>query len=183
MLRIVALLFVIAALLLGLRAFDLPSINTGEQPRLSTPGNSDYYMTDAVVRQMDKTGKLAYRMTLGETLHFPDDSAKLTDIDVHYLSGSQTYWDVTAERGRVPPGERDIHLYDGVTGRHPKPDGSVVHVTTDNAWVRPDSNRIDSKAHVKAREPGQTVEGDGMTIDLDTDKLRLLDNVHVTYTP
>jgi len=183
MLRIVAILLATAAILLGLRALEVPSLGGEDQPRLSTPGNSDYYMTDAVVRQMGTNGQLAYRMTVAETLHFPNDAAKLTDIDVHYLAGSKTYWDVTAKHGRVPPGERDIYLHDGVTGRHPKPDGTVVHVVTDNAWVRPDSNHIDTEAHVKATQPGQTVEGDGMTIDLETDKLRLHNNVQVTYTP
>jgi len=183
MLRIVAVLLVISAVLLGLRAWDRPDIGTPAKPRLSTPDNSDYYMTDAVVHQMNEQGGLAYRMTVGETLHFPDDSARMTDIDVHYLAGTSTYWDITAKHGRVPPGERDIHLYDGVKGRHPKPDGNVVQVTTDNAWVRPDADRIDTQAHVVAVEPGRRAEGDGMQVDLKTDKLRLLNNVQVTYTP
>lgn len=183
MLRVVAILLAISAVLLTLRAFDQPNIGTPENPRLETPDNSDYYMTDAVVKQMDDNGNLVYRMNIGETLHFPDDSARLTDIDVHYLAGTSTYWDVTAAKGRVPPGKRDIYLYDGVHGRHPKPEGSVVTVETDNAWVRPDADRIDTQAHVTATEPGQRVEGDGMEVDLATDKLKLLNNVQVTYTP
>lgn len=183
MLRIVAALLVISAVLLGVRALDKRDVGTPAEPRLSTPDNSDYYMTDAVVHQMNKQGGLAYRMTVAQTLHFPDDSARLTDIDVHYLAGTKTYWDVTAKHGRVPPGKRDIYLHDGVEGRHPKPDGNVVHVTTDNAWVRPDTDRIDTEAHVVAIEPGQRVEGDGMEVNLKTDKLRLLNNVQVTYTP
>ncbi|MES1926089.1 LPS export ABC transporter periplasmic protein LptC [Salinisphaera sp. T31B1] len=183
MLRVIAGLLVIAGLVLGLRTLDRPEIGSPAQPRLVTPDNSDYYMTDAVVRQMDDQGGLAYRMTLGETLHFPDDSARLTDIDVHYLAGTQTYWDVTAAKGRVPPGKRDIYLYGGVEGRHPRPDGPVVRINTDNAWVRPDADRIDTKAHVTAVQPGRRVEGDGMEVDLKTDKLRLLENVQVTYTP
>ncbi|GAB3679932.1 LPS export ABC transporter periplasmic protein LptC [Salinisphaera aquimarina] len=183
MLRVLVVLLAVSAVLLGLRLFETPAIGTPGEPRLSTPDNSDYYLTDAVVKQMDKQGALAYRMTLGETLHFPDDSARLKDIDVHYLAGTKTYWDVTAKQGRVPAGERDIYLYGGVEGRHPKPDGPVVRINTDNAWVRPDSNRIDTQAHVTAVQPGQRVEGDGMEVDLKTDKLRLLKNVQVTYTP
>ncbi|MAS11408.1 LPS export ABC transporter periplasmic protein LptC [Salinisphaera sp.] len=183
MLRIVAVLLVISAVLLGIRALDTPAIGTPSEPRLETPDNSDYYMTEAVVHQMNENGGLDYRMTLAETLHFPDDSARMTDIDVHYLAGTKTYWDVTAKHGRVPPGKRDIYLYDGVKGRHPKANGNVVDITTDNAWVRPDADRIDTEAHVTAVEPGQRVEGDGMEVNLKTDKLRLLNNVQVTYTP
>ncbi len=181
--RIIAALLVICAIVVGLRTVETPRIGTPAEPRLATPDNSDYYMTDAVVRQMDAQGNLAYRMNLGQTLHFPDDSARLSDIDVHYLAGTDTYWDVTAAKGRVPPGKRDIYLYDGVKGRHPRPEGPVVTIDTDNAWVRPDSDRIDTKAHVTAIEPGRRVEGDGMEVDLKTDKLRLLENVQVTYAP
>ncbi|MES1931979.1 hypothetical protein T35B1_05193 [Salinisphaera shabanensis T35B1] len=184
MLRIVAILLAVSAVLLGLRVVGLDRARTDtDKPHLSTPDNSDYYMSDAVVRQMDDTGQLAYRMTVAQSLHFPDESARLTDIDVHYLAGTKTYWDVTAQRGRVPAGERDIYLYDGVTGRHPRVDGNVVEITTDNAWVRPDTDRIDTQAHVTATQPGQRVEGDGMEVNLKTDKLRLLENVQVTYTP
>ena len=184
MLRIVAILLVASAVLLGLRVINNERTSGADDaPRLSTPDNSDYYMSDAVVRQMDDQGKLAYRMTVAESLHFADDSARLTDIDVHYLAGTKTYWDVSAERGRIPAGERDIYLYDGVTGRHPRVNGNVVEIVTDNAWVRPDTDRIDTQAHVTATEPGQRVEGDGMEVNLKTDKLRLLENVQVTYTP
>ncbi|ROO37793.1 LPS export ABC transporter periplasmic protein LptC [Salinisphaera orenii] len=183
MLRVIAVLLVIAAGVIALRWADSPDPGTPTAPRLSTPENSDYYMTDAVVHQMDPQGDLAYRMRLGQTLHFPDDSARLRDIDVHYLAGTKTYWDVTAARGRIPAGERDIYLYDGVEAVHPRPNGPVVRIETDNAWVRPDADRIDTRAHVTATQPGQRVEGDGMEVDLDTDKLRLLSNVQVTYTP
>lgn len=183
MLRIIAGLMIVAALVLAMRSYDKPRIGTPAEPRLATPDNSDYYMTDAVVHQMNSDGGLAYRMNLGQTLHFPDDSARLTDIDVHYLSGTDNYWDVVATKGRIPPGKRDIYLYDGVQGRHPRPNGPLVTIDTDNAWVRPDSDRIDTEAHVTAVEPGRRVEGDGMEVDLKTDKLRLLDNVQVIYTP
>lgn len=183
MLKIIAALVTVAAIVLAMRSYDNPRIGTPAQPRLATPDNSDYYMTDAVVHQMNSSGGLAYRMTLGQTLHFPDDSARLSDIDVHYISGTDTFWDVVAAKGRIPAGQRDIYLYDGVQGRQPRSGGSVIEVDTDNAWVRPDSDRIDTTAHVVAVEPGRRVEGDGMEVDLKTDKLRLLDNVQVTYTP
>lgn len=175
-------LAVLATVLIGLRLYQAHQASGAAGNTLSTPDNSDYYMTDATVYQMGKNGQLVYRMTAAQTLHFADDSARLEDIDVHYLAKTTTYWDVTAKRGRVPAGQHDIYLYGGVKARHPNPDGSMVHLTTDNAWVRPDANRIDSKAHVKAIEPGRTVEGDGLRVNLDTDKLNLLNNVHVTYT-
>jgi len=155
---------------------------SGDAAQLSTPDNSNYYMDDATVYQLNKQGDLAYRLKAKRSLHFPDDSSRFTDIAVHYLSGTDTYWDLTADKGRIPAGKRDLYIYDGVTGDHPNDNGTVVHVTTDHAWVRPDADRIDSDAPVKAVQPGQTLEGNGLRINLKTNKLDILHDVHVIYT-
>lgn len=182
--RIGAILAVVCLALFGLGSW-LSTLNdpaAGPAP-VRTPDNSDYYMQGATVYQMSKQGQLAYRMKVAQILHFADDSARLSDIDVHYLEGTKTYWNLHSAKGRVPAGQRDLYLYGGVVIHHPRENGNVVKVTTSHAWVRPKANRVDSDAHVTAIEPGQKVTGDGMRINLDTNKLNLLDNVHVTYTP
>lgn len=173
---------VIAALVVSAAFLYHQQRAPGDQARLTTPDNSDYYMDDATVYQLDKQGGLAYRLTSARSLHFPDDSARFTDIHVHYLSDTDTYWDLAADKGRIPAGQRDIYLYDGVTGKHPNKNGSLVHIKTDHAWVRPDAHRVDSDAAVKAVQPGQVLEGNGMRINLKTNKLDILHNAHVTYT-
>ncbi|MDA3919212.1 MAG: LPS export ABC transporter periplasmic protein LptC [Salinisphaera sp.] len=171
---------VICAVVVGTTFFYRSEI-AHNKPELATPGNSDYYMDGATVYQLNPQGQLAYRLTAAQSLHFPDDSSRFTDIHVHYLSGTDTYWNLAAQKGRIPAGQRNLYLYDGVTGQHPTADGSVVHMTTDHAWVRPDANRIDSDAAVRATQPGQVLEGNGLRINLKTNKLNILNNVHVTY--
>lgn len=184
MLRIGAILAVICAALFGVGGWLGTIKHSSPKPGpVRTPENSDYYMQGATVYQLSKQGDLAYRMKVAQTLHFADDSARLSDIDVHYLEGTKTYWNLHADKGRVPAGQRDLYLYDGVIIHHPRENGNVVKVTTSHAWVRPKANRVDSDAHVTAIEPGQKVTGDGMRINLNTNKLNLLNNVHVTYTP
>lgn len=153
-----------------------------DAPRLSTPDNSDYYMSDATVYQLNQQGALAYRLKARQSLHFPDDSARFTDIHVHYLSDIDTYWNLAAGKGRIPAGQRDLYIYDGVTGQHPTADGRMVRLKTDHAWIRPDADRIDSDAAVRATQPGQVLEGNGLRINLKTNKLNILNDVHVTYT-
>lgn len=183
MFRIAAVLVVLCTFVLGLRLVYENHPGTASRSSLSTPDNSDYYMTDATAYQMDGQGHLAYQVTSAQALHFPDDSARLKNIDVHYLKNSKTRWEVTAALARVPAGRHDVYLYDGVKARHPLPGGRALSVVAEHAWVHPKRNRIDSQAQVKAIAPGHTTRGDGMQINLDTDKLRLLKNVHVTFTP
>lgn len=156
---------------------------TGPQTAaVTTPDNSDYYLEDATVYQFGDNGALTYRAHAAETLHFANDSARLSDIDVHYVKGTKTYWDLHADKGRIPAGQRDIYLYDGVTGQHPRDNGQLVHFTTPHAWVRTERNLVETEAAVKTTQPGQTVSGNGMRIDLDTNTLNLLHDVHVTYS-
>lgn len=184
MLRIGVILAVVCVLLLGAGSWLGTLKHSAPRPAaVHTPDNSDYYMQGATVYQLSKQGQLAYRMKVAQTLHFADDSARLSDIDVHYLKGTKTYWNLHAAKGSVPAGQRDLYLYDGVVIHHPRVNGNIVKVTTSHAWVRPKANRVDSDARVTAIEPGQKVTGDGMQINLDTNKLKLLNNVHVTYSP
>lgn len=184
MLRAAALLLVLIVVLIGAGRW-LAVHRQAERAAgaMTTPQNSDYYLRQATLYQLAKDGSLAYRAHTRQALHFPDDSAHLDDVDVHYVNGTATAWDVHANQGRIPAGSHEIYLYDGVTGQHPFENGRVAHFSTDHAWVRPDDNRIDSDARVKATQPGQTLTGDGMQVNLKTHTLNLLHNVHATYDP
>lgn len=150
---------------------------------VTTPDNSDYYLEDATLYQLDKNGALAYRAHTVQALHFPDEAARLQDITVHYVRELATPWDIDAKRARMPPGAHDIYLYDGIVATHEQDNGEVVHVTTDHAWIRPDQDQIDSDAHVVARQPGEQIEGDGMRADLASDTIYLFSNVQARYAP
>ncbi|RJS92245.1 LPS export ABC transporter periplasmic protein LptC [Salinisphaera sp. Q1T1-3] len=186
--RLAIALVIVLGLLIGagrwLAAHREASQRTADQTPVTTPENSDYYLKDATIYQLTPEGRLAYRAHSVEALHFPDDSARLSDIDVRYVKGTPTYWHLHANKGHVPADQpHSLYLYDGVTGRHPRDNGAMVRLETTHAWVYPDRNLIESDAHVKAFEPGQTVTGDGMRVNLETNKLNLLNNVHVTYAP
>lgn len=180
--RLTVIAGVVAAAVVGAAVFYQNRVDSDDEARLTTPDNSDYYMDDATVYQLNKQGQLAYRLKAARSLHFPNDSARFNDIHVHYLTGTDTYWNLAAAKGRIPPGQRDLYLYDGVTGQHPSDRRGMIHIKTDHAWVRPDSDRVESDAKVKAVQPGQVLEGTGMRINLKTNKLDILNDAHVTYT-
>jgi LPS export ABC transporter protein LptC len=180
---IIVALVIVCAVVLGARTW-LHHRHTSAQPQTAvhTPMNSDYYMKGATVYQLSQQGQLAYRMKVAQSLHFPDDSVDLSDIHMHYLKNTPTYWNLHADKGRIPAGQGDLYLYDGVIVHYPQEDGNILQATTTHAWVRPDDHLVDSDAQVTTIEPGRKTTGLGMRINLNTNKLNLLHNVHVTYT-
>ncbi len=177
--------FIVMALalvvVLGARIVDVRSPEA--KAKLDTPNDSDYYMLDAVVRQMDENGVPKYRMTAAETLHFPDESARLTDIHVNYQGESDNQWDLQAARGRIPAGKRDILLHDGVELIREHEGQRRIQVNTERAWVRPDEDQVDTDVAVTASAPGQSVSAVGMTLLLKQNRVILNNNVQVTYQP
>lgn len=175
-----AVLLAMAALL-TLRLYD-PSRSEAPAPP-TTPGDSDYYLLDAEIRQMNAAGGLQYRIEAAESLHFPDDSVQLTGLDVFHVGGERGPWRLTAPSGTVPPDSRDIRLQGGVTLTHELAGGADLRVATDYAWVRPEADRIETEAVVRATAPGREVQGAGMTVQLDSNQLRLHHDVRVSYAP
>ncbi|MES1942843.1 hypothetical protein PC39_01910 [Salinisphaera sp. PC39] len=174
-----AVLLAMAALF-ALRLYDPSRPEPDDVP--ATPGDSDYYLLDAEILQMGPQGDLKYRIRTDESLHYPDDAVRLTGIDVTYLAGERGPWRLDAPRGRVPAGSRDIHLEGGVVLSQRRDDGEL-RVTTPRARVRPDADRVETDAEVTARAPGQDIRARGMTVYLDSDRLRLRHDVEVTYAP
>lgn len=177
-----ALVLLTLVVVLAARLMDSRT-STPEQAAVATPKNSDYYMLDAVVQQMDATGAPEYRMTAKKVLHYPNNSARLTDIHVNYLGGAQSQWKLRAALGTIPAGKRDILLHDGVTVTGERQGRPSMHLCTERAWVRPDRDQVDTTVAVSATSQGQQASAIGMTIDLKQNRVILDKHVQVTYQP
>lgn len=178
-----------AALIAALAALVLVGIAVFEPRRQAAPGTpatpegSDYYMRGATVRVFGPDGRPAYRVTAEESLHFPDESAKFRDIDVHYPDGARGVWTLDAEEGRVPPGSRDILLSGNVLLTHNPDTTRPLTVRTERVWVRTQAGRAETEADVTATSPGRRALGNGMTVNFDRETMTLHRDVRVTYTP
>lgn len=166
--------------LLALRLYD-PSRPEPPAAPPNAAGGSDYYLLDADILQMDAAGALRYRIQTAESLHYPDDSVRLTQLDVLHVGGAHGPWRLTAPRGHVPAGSHDIRLEGGVTLHQERADG--IRLTMPHAWIRPREDRVDTEATVEATAAGRWIQGTGMVAQLDSDRLRLNHDVRVVYAP
>lgn len=178
---VVSALIAFAALLVFAGAwFDAGT----EQPApvLETPAGSDYYLVDAVLRQYAADGSLRYQVAAARSLHFPNDSARLSTIRVRYPGAERGVWRLGAATGRVPPGSRDIQLSGGVTVTH-ESGAEALRIKTPCAWVRTEAGLAETEAPITANGPGQHARAVGMTLYFDRELLKLHHDVQVTYTP
>ncbi len=182
MIRRAAVVAMLAALVLaGLTLFEPRRI---EPPApVTTPEGSDHYLLDAVVEQYNPDGRLHYRVTAAESLHFPNDSMRLNGIRVHYPGDAGGQWHLTAARGRIPPESRNLLLTGDVTLTHAPAAAGPVTVATPHVWLRPQENRADTEAPVTVHGPGQRVLAQGMTAYFERGVLDLHRDVRVIYNP
>lgn len=179
--RIIGVAVLAALVLVGVTLFEQQSEE--KSIPVTTPEGSDFYMLDATVTQFNRQGRIRYRLTSEKSLHFPDESVRLTDIEVHYRSGELGDWVLTAAHGYVPPSSRDILLTGDVTlVRSPK-EPHPLTIETSRAWIRPRAGVAETTAVVRARSSNRRVRGRGLTVEFDEKTLTLHHNVRVTITP
>lgn len=175
----IAVAILAAVVLFGVAVFDHDESPT----HVSTPAGSDYYMLDATVTQFDQHGDVRYRLTSDKSLHFPNDSVRLTNILVHYRGGELGDWVLKSPHGFVPPDSRDILLTGDVILRRAQQAPNPLTITTPHIWVRTQTGLAETSAIVRAHSPGRRVRSNGLTVEFDEKTLTLHHDVHVTFTP
>ncbi len=152
------------------------------------PGQADYYIRDARMSAMGEDGQLLYQVQADEVLHYPDTSASLSNVNVHYQSRERGLWRLSAREGRMPPhaaGEQEtVELTGGVTVAGQRSGAErLTRVTMPDAVIRPQAGTLRTDAPVKVQEPGIAADAQGLELDIVNDKLNLLKNVRVRYVP
>lgn len=173
-------------ILLAIAAFvSLQFIGAGQpakQAGPSTPQGSDTYMFNAMVYKMDAHGTPLYRMTVGKTLHFPDDSTRLHSIHLLYYQKHGNPWILSADRGRLPPGQKSILLHGDLRIQQNRSDGQIT-LKTSRARVTPGKSRARTTAAVSVNGPGWQLDARGMTVHFNTKQISFNHDVRTTYTP
>lgn len=154
-----------------------------DAPVATTPEGSNYYLLDAQVRQFNAAGEPAYRIRAASSLHFPDESARLTDIRVDYPREVDRAWTLAADEGRIPAGSRDVRLSGDVTADYNGAGRRDWTITTPWLWIRAEQEQAETDAPIVGTAPGQRVSARGMRLRFDKESLTLRSDVDVRYQP
>ncbi len=154
-----------------------------DTPMATTPEGSNYYLLEAQVRQFNSAGEPAYRIRAASSLHFPDESARLTDIRVDYPLDVDRAWTLLADEGRIPAGSRDVRLSGDVTANHNGAGRQDWTITTPWLWIRADQEQAETDAEIVGTAPGRRVSARGMRLRFNAESLTLRNDVEVRYQP
>ncbi len=147
------------------------------------PDSADYYLRGAKMSSLDDDGRLLYQFRADEVLHYPDESAHITQLELEYL-GPEGHWNIKAPIGIVPTGLNELQLSGGVLiqGRSEKT-SPLTTITMDDARLLPDTRQLDTDSEIRMDDSGRKVRAVGMIMDIDKDIVKLKHQVRVNHAP
>ncbi|HTP38032.1 MAG TPA: LPS export ABC transporter periplasmic protein LptC [Steroidobacteraceae bacterium] len=143
-----------------------------------------YSATNAVLVQTDDQGQVEYHVTATRIDRAtPDSDIALTQPTMDYVSreqdNSRGTWQISAQRGIIPAGTRQIDLTGNVVA-HGQPVGQPgeIHLATQQLHVDLDQEVATSDAEVNLDWRGSQLRGRGMHATLNGEKLVMNSDVH-----
>lgn len=152
-----------------------------EEERSPPPNQSDYFIRGARMSALGPHGELLYQVQAEEILHYPDRSATLTDMTLHYQGGPAGVWQLKAGHGRIPPGGGKVTLEGEVIIRGTRPNRGPTLMKMSEVELIPEQGLMVTEAPVIIAEPGSKVSAVGMQADILKDVISLSRDVQVRY--
>lgn len=143
-----------------------------------------YYVRDALLEQTDEAGRLELRLAAARAQQDPPSGeVDVETIRVDYFPADRAPWEIHADRGRLPREATHVHLAGDVTlegtaeGERAAP---VVRTDTLTLDVTRSVARTDDEVRIEFGPHAVTAQG--LTADLEADRLELLADVDGSFT-
>lgn len=168
----------LGALLLTFDRYErnlLPALQEGGTP-------PRYTVSDADLTRYDADGTATLRGHASSIEYFDDDSGHAVDVSVDLLEDNAVAWHLTSDTAVQPAHERRILLDSPVVASGHWPDnGEAVTIDSSQVWIDPDAHIFQSQTPVSAQSKSRQGTAVGMLADWQTQRLRLLHDVKMTY--
>ena len=145
---------------------------------------SGYYLKQAEVTETGPDGQVLYHMTAEQALQAADLSVELTTVALDYRGVSESPWQFSADRGRIPTGQTVIELRGNVLATEvdeTNPDPTVIR--TEALDLDPDTHTANAPGKVSIDMGEHRLRGTGLIAYLKDDRLRLQSNVNGKFYP
>jgi len=93
------------------------------------------------------------------------------------------HWQVRSKTGWVSADNEEVRLRGDVVATSPKEDAREMWMNTEQLNVFPDTNRATSPGLVTITQPGSTMSGRGMQVDLASKRYQFKSQVKHRYVP
>lgn len=172
--------FLLAILLSWLSIHHIVKQQPDQQASKATEPSS--IINNANYVHTNDQGKVTETLIAPKIIHFDkNDSSTLIEPTVT-LYGNKAPWVITAKTGYSYHGSEKIILKDDVKIRQHNKDGDTI-LTTTEATIWPKKKFASTEALVTIIQPGSSVQGKGMTVDMETGDVHLLNSARGQYEP
>ncbi|MEP6633870.1 MAG: LPS export ABC transporter periplasmic protein LptC [Luteimonas sp.] len=145
---------------------------------------SDYVLHDFELIALDKQGAESFTLRAPKLERNPGDATMSMKLPVFLLPDKDGhYWNVRSNTGWVGADNKEVRLRGSVVATGPKEDQHEVWMNTEQLNVFPDANRATSDGLVTITQPGSTMTGHGMQVNLASKRFAFLSQVKHRYVP
>lgn len=137
---------------------------------------------DAHYIHTNNQGIITEELSAPKVIHYAKNDTSQFNQPVLTLFGKKAPWVVTANTGLSYQGSGKIILKDNVKISQQNPDGATV-LTTSEATIWPKKKFASTAAPVRIVQANNSIEGQGMTVDMQTGEIHLLSNARGEYAP
>jgi lipopolysaccharide export system protein LptC len=156
---------------------DYSEKETPVEPDINSP---TWYLVNADIKSFDQTGRLETRTKSSLLEHFEQKDISLArNPDITNFNDDGSEWYVTADKGKVLPGAKDIELTENAKLTKNAP---ALRIESEYFFARTDASYLTTNKPVKITTADSITTAIGMKAYLNDEKVKLLDNVKTTYT-
>ncbi|THB73987.1 MAG: LPS export ABC transporter periplasmic protein LptC [Gammaproteobacteria bacterium] len=188
--NLIVLLFVTIAFAVIVQHYSAKE-NTNQKTKTDTK-RPDFYLSKAITRVMDKSGKKHYELTTERISHNPNtNESKLFKPKITTENKNSTKWQITSDKGTLPDHQEHAILTGNVvTKKFSLPvisnENSIpadLTATTDQLIYDTKKQKIISQGNVTINTSSSLVTGNEMVADIPTDTMEITTNVKANITP
>ncbi len=148
------------------------------------PMRSDYVLHDFELTALDGGGAEAFTLRAPLLEQHPQDRTIQIDTPLFLLpDGEGGYWEVRSQTALVTAGHDELHLRDDVLAEGTNNAGQPVVMQTQRLDIFPDTRIATSEERVTIEQPGSTIQGRGMEVDLASKRYEFHSEVKSRYVP
>ena len=151
----------------------------------SSSDRSDYVLEDFQLVSLDNAGQEAFTLRAPHLRRDPvDETLALTEpLFLLPEEDGGFYWELRSATGWISADSEEMRLRGDVVAISDPEGERSMRMETDALAVFPRQRRASSAAAVTITQPGTTMRGTGMEIDLADKRFQLTSKVHTRYVP
>lgn len=143
-----------------------------------------YHIDGAQWRRYGDSGELSFEAHATGIDYFDDASMQLSGIEMStYSAGHRGSWQLTAERGSVPPAQTRMELKPEVKIDGYPHDQPSISIVTPTLWADWEARRLTTDDPIVAQSTGRRVSAIGMRADWIGERVEFLSKVESHYAP